>query len=288
MGGKGIFYRLYRKCCYILNRIKLNGAIKENPLNREPRDKQIIVSMTSYPARFPHIHLTLKSIMRQTMKPDKIIVWLDEDVTRSQYTEEMIALEKCGVEYRTARGNLKPHKKYIYAMREYPEDIIITADDDVIYSPNVIKSLMNTHKKYPSAVCARRVHRIIRNQKGKIAPYNKWQGEYMRKKQPSHDLLATGVGGVLYPPHCLDSRAFDMELIKKLCLGADDIWLKIMELLAGTKVVWAPCHIPAPEEIKESQKNNLRSENVRSDKNDVYMQDVLAYFHINENCFWKS
>lgn len=288
MNGKGICYRLYRKCCYFLNRIKINTAANENALNREPRDRKLIVSLTSYPARFPYIHLTLKSIMLQTVKPDKIIVWLDENVTRAQYTEEMMALEKYGVEYRTAPGALKPHKKYIHAMQEYPEAVIITVDDDVIYSPNVIKSLMETHKKYPSAVCARRVHRITRNREGKLAPYSEWQGEYMQERQPSYELLATGVGGVLYPPHCFDNRAFDMELIRKLCLGADDIWLKVMELLAGTKVVWAPCHIPTPEEIKESQESNLRSENVKSDKNDVYMYDLLKYFHVNEDCFWKA
>lgn len=288
MPGKRIFYRLYRKCCYLLNRIKIGISPIQYALNQEAGDRMIIVSMTSYPARFPHIHLTLKSIMLQTMRPDRIIVWLDEDVTRDQYTEKMMAFEKLGVEYRTAPGNLKPHKKYIHAMQEYPECIIITVDDDVVYSSDVIASLMETHKKYPSAVCARRVHRITKNSEGGLAPYNEWQGEYMSERQPSHELMATGVGGVLYPPHCFDPRVFDAELIQKLCLGADDIWLKVMELLAGTKVVWAVCRIPAPDEIKGSQKSNLRSENVESNQNDVYMYNVLKYFHMRENCFWDS
>lgn len=51
------------------------------------------------------------------------------------------------------------------------------------------------------------------------------------------DLLATGVGGILYPPHCMDNRLFDIEKIQQLCLYGDDIWLKAMQLLSGTPVV---------------------------------------------------
>lgn len=280
-------YRLYRKCCYGINRIRIKISKERYALNRKPRERKVIVSLTSYPARFPWIHLTLKSIMLQTVKPDKIIVWLDENVVRTQFTKEMITLEKYGIEYRAVQGSLKPHKKYIHAMQKYPEDIIITVDDDVLYAPDTIQSLMDTHKKYPNAVCARRVHRIIRDQTGRLASYDEWQGEYMREREPSHELLATGVGGVLYTPRCLDNRAFDMELIQQLCLEADDIWLKVMELLVGTKVVWAPCRIPVPEEIKGSQKTNLRNVNVKNNKNDIYIHDVLRYFQLDENCFWE-
>lgn len=247
-------------------------------LNEAKRDENIVLSMTSYPQRFESIHLTIKSLMLQTMKPDKFIVWLDDYVTRDQYTEEMIHLEKYGIEYKPRYGDLKPHKKYIYAMQEYPESLIITVDDDLIYAKDLIESLVKTHRKYPKEVCARRVHRITRNAKGNIASYNEWEGECMLKKTPAHDLFATGVGGVLYPPHCVSDRTFDMDLIMKLSLHQDDIWLKFMEWMAGTKVVWAPSRIPVPQEIKESQGVNLRSENVGRSQNDVCFLNVAKYF----------
>lgn len=288
MNCKSVGYKIYRKGCYFLRKVQVMNAKDQCALNQKERDQKIIVSLTSYPARFPHIHLALKSIMLQTVKADKIIVWLDEDVKREQFTKEMIELEQYGIEYRNMPGDLKPHKKYIHAMREYPEDIIITVDDDLFYSSDVIESLMRTHKKYPKAVCARRVHRMVKDESGKIKGYNEWIGEYTDSDIPSHDLLATGVGGVLYPPHCLAEMAYDEKLIQELSLKADDIWLKFMELLAGTKVVWAPCRIPMPEAIEKEQSSNLRTENVNHNMNDIYFNNVMSYFKVHADCFWQQ
>lgn len=288
MNNKAISYRICRKLCYIVRRLQVKCAKVRNAVNTQEREKKIIVSLTSYPERFSYIHLALKSIMLQTMKPDKIIVWLDEDVVRNQFTKQMLELEQYGVEYKNRPGDLKPHKKYIHAMQEYPEDIIITVDDDVIYVSDLIESLMQTHEKYPNAVCARRVHKIIKSADGNIAPYDNWLGEYMDSKVPAHDLLATGVGGVLYPPHCLGKKAFDAECIQKLCLKADDVWLKFMELFSETKVVWAPCFIPAPEAIEKKQSSNLSNENVNQNMNDIYLKNVIDYFHVNAERFWEK
>lgn len=285
---KSIIYKLYRKGCYYFRRTQIKNAKLQYALNQEYREQKIIVSLTSYPGRFRVIHLALKSIMLQTVKPDKIIVWLDEGITRDQFTKQMIELEQYGIEYRNMPGDLKPHKKYIHAMQEYPEDIVITVDDDLFYPEDVIESLMCTHEKYPTAVCARRVHKIVCDEKGAIAGYNDWLGEYTGSEKPSHDLLATGVGGVLYPPHCLAEMAYDTSLIQELSLKADDIWLKFMELFAGTKVVWSPCCIPIPEAIEKEQSSNLRSENVSQNMNDVYFQKIMDYYKVDKKSFFES
>lgn len=267
---KKLIYRIYRKVNYILRRIYVYAAPKRYALNQNMRKTRIIVSLTSYPGRFAYIHVMLKSMMLQTVKPDKIIVWLDEDVKRDRLTPKMLELETYGIEYRAMPGDLKSHKKYYHVMQEYPEDIIITVDDDLIYPKDVIESLLKTHRRYPEAVCARRVHKITKKPNGGIAPYNDWLGEYCGCDTPSHALVATGVGGVLYPPHCLYEKAFDEKLIAELSLKADDIWLKFMELLNGTYVVWAPCKIPMPDLIEKEQATSLKSENVVQNKNDVY------------------
>jgi len=282
---KRLIYRIYRKINYIFRRIYVYAAPYRYALNRRERKTRIIVSLTSYPGRFAHIHIALKSMMLQTVKPDKIIVWLDEDVRRDKFTSRMLALEQYGIEYRAMPGDLKPHKKYIHAIREFPDDIIITVDDDLIYPRDVIETLIKTHKRYPKAVCARRVHKITKKPDGGIASYNDWLGEYCGCVTPSHALAATGVGGVLYPPHCLYEKAFDEKLITELSLKADDIWLKFMELLNGTYVVWAPCKIPMPDLIEKEQATSLKSENVALSKNDVYFANVQKYFQVQPDAF---
>lgn len=282
---KKLVYRIYRKINYIFRRIYVLAAPKRYALNSEKRKQRIIVSLTSYPGRFHCIHIMLKSIMLQSVKPDKIIVWLDDGVGCDKLTPKMLNLEKYGIEYRNMPGDLKPHKKYIHAMQAFPDDIIITVDDDLIYANDVIETLVKTHKRYPGAVCARRVHKMTKNADGTIASYNDWFGEYCGCDTPSHELAATGVGGVLYPSHCLFEKSFDEELIEKLCLKADDIWLKFMELMKGTRVVWVRCKIPMPDLIEKEQRTSLRSENVGQNMNDVYFANLQDYFNVKAEDF---
>lgn len=280
----GIGYRIYRKIHYLMRRAVVLAAPNRNALNSEERTERVIVSLASYPARFAHIHIALKSIMLQSMKPDRIIVWLDEGAGQGGLTQKMLEMEQYGVEYRYVK-DLKAHKKYIYVMQEFPEDIVITIDDDVIYPKDMIETLVKVHRRYPKAVCARRVHKITKNADGTIAPYHDWLGEYCGCDTPSHELVAIGVGGILYPPHCLYEKAFDEELIGKLCLKADDIWLKFMELLKGTRVVWVPCKIPMPGLIEKEQKTSLNRENVDQNMNDVYFANMITYFGVRADEF---
>ncbi|MFD2440114.1 hypothetical protein ACFSS8_08530 [Paracoccus kondratievae] len=40
----------------------------------------LIVSLTSYPARFASLHLVLRSVLQQTVRADRVILWLDEGI----------------------------------------------------------------------------------------------------------------------------------------------------------------------------------------------------------------
>jgi hypothetical protein len=82
--------------------------------------------------------------------------------------------------------------------------------------------------------------------------------------------------------------AFDEENIVRLSLKADDIWLKFMELLAGTKVVYAPSKIPMPQLIEKEQTSNLRSDNVGLNMNDVYFNNLMEYYRIDKEQFWND
>ena len=75
------------------------------------RQQKIIVSLTSYPKRFRYLHLTVKSLLLQTVKPDKIILYLGDDARDVPLPEALVRLKKKGlsIEYRT--GNLRSHKK---------------------------------------------------------------------------------------------------------------------------------------------------------------------------------
>lgn len=245
----------------------------------ESRNIKIIVSLTSYPKRFKTLCIGLKSIFNQTVLPDKIILYLDDTVDDNEILPELKEMQKYGLEIVKRPENIKPHKKYFYAMKEYPDDIIITVDDDAIYNRYLIEKLMNSYRKYPKCVSAVRVHKIAFDEKKQVKNYNDWLWDCKNINLPSMQLFATGVAGVLYPPHCMNEEVLNLENIKKLSLNNDDIWLKFMQMLSKTLIVRVPCSIHAC--VDNSQEISLNSTNVLKNTNDIYIENLTNYYKID-------
>lgn len=242
-------------------RYKKLEKITVEPLNSTKRKKKIIVSVTSYKKRMKKLHICIKSIFLQSVQPDKIILYLH--VNDKEYvTRELYGLEKSGLEIRFVDEDLKPHKKYYYAMREFPDDIIITVDDDAMYSSKLIENLLKTHYIYPKYIIAARGRMIdfdILSRKFK--PYDEWNLN-TRENIPSMKLLATGVGGVLYPPRVLDySILLNKKEIKKY-IETDDLWLKAVEIVSEVPTVLCSKKVDMNRiDIEEVQKDGLFNTN---------------------------
>lgn len=250
--------------------------------------EKIIVSLTTFKERLDYIEPCLKSIILQDTKPDKIIVWIGSDTDEAEVEYKLGKFKKYGIEFMyDTEEDYKSHKKYIYAIDKYKDAIIITMDDDLIYAKNTITTLLKMHKKFPYAIVARRVHKIM-FKNGVILPYKEWKGEYKKEKKPSHFLIATTGAGTLFPPNSLAKEVTNFELIRELALTADDIWLKFMALRKNTKVVWAGNKIQMPATIKLSQNKSLAQENVIENKNDKYIKKIMETFNITEDDFYKE
>lgn len=278
-----LFNRIFKIGPRIRNRVAEWKAVKGSkkpPIRKgitsKRRQEEIIISLTSFEPRLPHIARTLNTLLRQSVKPNRIIVWLSCDL--SSVPDEVIVYTKRGVEFRHVPLDLKGHKKYFYAMQEFPNSLIITVDDDIIYSCDLIASLLKTHKKYPKAIVGRRVH-LISMDHGKPAAYEHWQYEIQTLKRPSYMLFCTGSGGVLYPPGSLNESVLNSNAIQTLCLCGDDIWLKYMSLLNGTKTVWAENHCLPLIQAPNSQAVSLSTENVIGKRNDLYVNNMEIAFH---------
>lgn len=257
-------------------------------LNKDKRNEEIIVSLTSFPARFSKLYLVVESILCQTMKPDKIILYLDDDVVvdLEELPESLKQLRKYGVEFEKRGGRIKPHKKYYYAIKEHPDSTIITIDDDIIYPNNLIEELYKVHRRFPDCVVATRSHKILFNEDGTIKKYNDWEWMNDEVEKPSMQLMATGCGGVLYPAHCMNEKLLDMPLFLKLAPNADDLWLKVMQVLNQTPVVNCNQEIRKRRVVVDgSQEESLNSSNVYQNVNDVYMKNLLEHFDLGEKDF---
>jgi hypothetical protein len=250
-------------------------------INTEPREELYVVSLTSFPARINDVWIAIECLLRQTFKPDKIILCLAiTQFPDKKVPDSLKKLESRGLEVRFCEEDLRAHKKYLYTLKEFPSANIITVDDDAYNDNRMLESLYLLHKKYPQHIVSNRVHKMKFNKDKTLKPYRKWKHN-ISKENPSHLLFATGVGGVLYPPNSLHPEIFNIEVFKKICFLADDIWLKCMALKQGTKVVTNATYNKDPLTIRKSQMEKLVSANVLSGGNDKQLRDVCAHYNID-------
>lgn len=250
-------------------------------LNRERRPRKIIVSLTSIPERIKYVTYAIRSMMIQSVKADKIILWLDKDRFNDEIlSKELRKLTMAGVDVKYVE-DVGAHTKYLYAIQYYSEDFVVTIDDDIMYPTVLIENLWNTHLLYPHAVCAHWVLKMRMTQDGVPYPINNFEDMDVRAKSDlKTEYMAQGVGGILYPPHCIKQEYLDTKLIRKLASKQDDIWLKAVETLSGTDVVrvQSSAGIVYPY-VPGSQKVALRFSNAAGG-NDRYIKNVFEFWNL--------
>ncbi len=233
----------------------------------------IIVSLTSYPARIGTVWITIASLLNQTMKPYKVILWLaQEQFPDKKVPTPLAKLQKRGLEIRYCE-DLKPHKKYFYTMQEYLDYYVITADDDIFYPENHIEQLWKGYEKYPESVICHWSHKVSFDAKGNFTQYDTWENNVESK--PSHLTLAVGCNGVLYPPHSLAQEAFDKKKIEEYAMLTDDLWLKCMEVLNDKKVVNCNETVLIYFNILAAQKSGLWKQNTGHARNNDNVWEKL-------------
>lgn len=198
---------------------------------------RVIVSLTSYPGRIHLVHETIVTILQQSIKPEKIILWLAD----SQFPEKESALPESLLGMRSELFEIKwcedfrSYKKLIPALKAYPRHVVVTADDDILYDNTWLEGLLMSLLRDPDAVHCYRAHRVDLQGSDKIGPYKKWKRDILEEKGSPLNFF-TGCGGVLYPPRALYHHATDDRLFMDICPTGDDIWFWGMAVLNGTKI----------------------------------------------------
>lgn len=245
-------------------------------INIKPRDEKIIISLTSFPKRINTVWITVETLLRQTIKPDMIILWL----AKSQFTKleelpsNLLKLQERGLTIRFC-DDLKSHKKYYYTMKEFPNDLIILADDDMFYPKDTVKKLLDMHKKYPNDICC--ITGQVMNTK--LLP-SQWRNPKLNENTYHCDNIQIFTGsGSLFPPKSLDSNALNIDLIQELCLYADDLWLTYMAYKKGTKVSCLTPWRAFPITIYGTAQNSLWFINAEQGKNDLQWKNINEFFN---------
>ncbi len=248
----------------------------------------LIVSFTTFPDRISKIWLVIECMLRQKHLPSKIILWLSTEQFPNQFSDLPNNLlsyyKKKLVEIRFVNDDLRSHKKYFYVLQEFPDDLIVTVDDDLFYSSNTLNDLYLLHKKFPDCLCCLRAYKV-KKVDDKIAPYKTWKILY-NGYGPSFELFHTSGGGTLYKKSFFPEEVFDIGTFKKLSFKADDVWLNLMLQLKGTKSVKANFYSHLLPILNNSEK--LSANNVYEGGNDQQISAIVKYFQLDESKIFSS
>lgn len=200
--------------------------------------KKVIVSLTSFGTRVDWCGPAIESIMEQTVKPNRIVLWLGHEFDKPyMIPADLRMLEKRGLEIRFT-DDIGPATKLIPALKEFPEDIIVTIDDDSIYNYDLIDKLLRGHLRYPEAIISDWQDELFLDDESHIRyRYIMIHDQPNISSEPSLQPLALGCAGILYPPHSMHPDVMDVSLYKRLAPKADDLWFKIMQLRVKTPIL---------------------------------------------------
>lgn len=255
---------------------------------RKRRTCPIDVSLTSYGWRVEKIvPYTILSILKQSVRPEKICLWLDKNKWNdSNLPLKIKNLRKFGLEVNYC-DDIGPYTKLIPFLHKYPEKTVVTVDDDIYYSKSMIKELYLLHRKHPNSI-------ITENfcypefMGGSLQPYKKWKEYHVVKKDQVFNSLLIfpqGFGGVLYPSRILGNEVKNETLFKRLSPYADDVWFYMVGLKRGVKKVYVKNSkteyylIDLFRQIRT--RDRLHDINVGEDKNDLQIKAICRNFNIN-------
>ncbi len=278
-------FNLFRKKpLKTIDKVSLEQIITQAKESGVTNDKNgVIISLTSFPQRMYEIHFTLYSLLTQTVKPSKVILWLGEEQfpnREKDIPEKVLKLKDIGLTIGWHK-NLRSYTKLIPALKNYPDNIIVTADDDIYYEKDWLERLINTYETNPNYIVCHRAHKVKLSKTG-IAPYKKWPKK-IKNCKPSYLNFLTGVGGVLYPSGCLYKDVLNEKLFTELAPNADDVWFWAMAVLNETKIAVAKNKITELTYVNPERERGLTNEitlfsSNKKGGNDLQIEQVLNHY----------
>lgn len=274
-------YQWYEKFCALS--VRFNHQLGVTTVKRDP---EVIVSLTTIPERISKVSLSIDTLLRQSFKPDRIILWLSQSddpgrprVDRQSLPADLLRLVERGLEIRWCK-DIQSFRKIIPTLKAHPNSLIVTADDDIFYPKDWLKALYDAYRCEPDYIHCHRAHLMKYDEKGVLLPYCQWAYIAPGYQGPSTYLFPTSGGGVLYAPSHLHAEVLNEKAFLSLCPKADDVWLKAMSLLNNVACKKVTVSTFSIIEIQVPNNCTLASYNFERGGNDVQIKAVAKKYKI--------
>lgn len=142
-------FRLMLEC--FLEDKKFVESKKEIERKQIIKNSKIVVTMTSWRNRIFLVNDVIRIMLNQTLVPTKIVLNLSEDEFKHKEKDlpkdlvSTIERNSNICEIYWVKENYKQFKKLVHTLDRYPNDIIISIDDDFPYPRNFVETLFNDY-----------------------------------------------------------------------------------------------------------------------------------------------
>jgi hypothetical protein len=280
----GKMWRPSKEIRQFKKKIRLCRSLKElekriasfDPSTQKPHGlpKPLVVSLTSYPARFASLPLTLNSILTQTVRPEKIILWVSKD-DKDQIPSELKDIKNDIFEIAFC-NNIRSFCKIIPSVSNFPDYFNITLDDDVYYWNTCLEELIGRYDANDQKIICHRAHEIIIDGDGLPKKYMDWKSNINSDSSSPH-VFPCGVLGALYAPSIFHEDMCREDIFTQLCPTADDVWLYWMWRMTGHSAR----KIGSKRRVIEwpgTQEKRLRRLNVDDGGNDRCIRNMIERY----------
>lgn len=279
-GGLEVLMRAKLRGAWLLHTLKhgKRPALASSANAANSAKPAVIVSLTSYPPRFPTLHLTLKSLLMQSYTDQKVVLWV-ADKDAAALPASVTDLRQWGLEIGTC-DDIRSYKKLIPTLEKYGPVTVVTADDDIYYWTTWLAELVAVwQSSNGKEIIAHRRHRIAHGPNGLPLPYSQWKFE-ATETDSSVLNFPTGIGGVLYPAGIFTNEVLDRAAFTQLCPFGDDIWFYWMGRTNGATFRGVP-NQRYIHNWRGSQGAALWLSNIGESRNDTQIKamiDAYGYF----------
>lgn len=256
---------------------KLKRLQRDQLINGSRTTIPVIISLTSIPSRLDSLYLVIRSLLAQTYRAEKILLWLHKDL-KAAIPENLRELVGDIFEIHYVDMTCS-HRKLVHSLTLHPKKVIVTCDDDLMYNPSWLQRLYQDHLIYPDRIIAHECREIAYDDEGKLLNYSEWKTQ-TEPGVSSPWMMPIGYGGVLYPPAVLHEDVTREDLYLGLAPRADDLWFKAMSYLKGTITQRSQQPGQKPIPIAGSQKVSLKHTNVRENGNYQQWQAICGHYKI--------
>jgi hypothetical protein len=242
-------------------------------------DERVVISVTSYPARFSYLSKTLKTLITQTTKAHSIRVYIEGKDFHS-LDSSLLELRKFGVEFCPTPSGWRAATKLIpEALREeVGQELILYLDDEIVYDCQLVENLLYSYEKNPEFDVIFNWGHIVPSwdsEQDCLPSYSNWITTDVEPSSNS-SIVPLGVAGVLIKRGSIPLEIANLEQFKSV--SNDDLWFWCHFVQKGLLMKKSLIDCKPPVYWKGSQEYALWKTNVTQGENDNILKRLFNEF----------